>query len=110
MLFAVFVWKSEPDERKVFLYAGWLASYLPFFFLHRVFFLYHYIPALIFSVIITSLFLFDGIKFKPRTRLIVFASLLTVFIAGFLFIMPLSYGLKISPVEFSMRMWSTGWP
>ncbi len=110
MLFAVFVWKAEPDDTKVFLYAGWLASYFPFFFIHGVFFLYHYIPALVFSVVITALFLFDGMKTSPRMRLILFATLMTVFIAGFLFFMPLSYGLKISPVEFGMRMWSAGWP
>lgn len=111
MIAALIFWKSRPPETKWFLYLGWYLNFFPFFNIKRVMFLYHYLPALVFSVIIMSLFLFDGIEYAGRTRYrtILFISLLILFIAGFAFFMPLSYGLPLSPDQYNLRGWLDKW-
>lgn len=111
LIAAFLYWKSEPGENKWILYAGWFLNFLPFFNVKRVMFLYHYLPALIFSIVITSLFLFDGKRdlklYQYRTAILVLMVIL--FIAGFWFFMPLSYGLPLTTDQYNLRLWFESW-
>lgn len=72
-----------------FLISGYLVNLLPFILVSRVAFLYHYLPALIFSILILALW---SDRFSKKT--LAAYSLLVVF--GFLAMAPLSYGFFLS--------------
>jgi dolichyl-phosphate-mannose-protein mannosyltransferase len=109
LIASVFFWESKPPETKLFLYAGWYLALFPFVTVKRVLFLYHYLPGLIFSVVIMSLFIIDGFERLKRFRMVMFLTLLTLFVSGFLFFMPLTYGLPLSEHQYSLRLWLKGW-
>ena len=109
LIAGLFFWKSKPPETKWFLYAGWYLTLFPFMNIKRVMFLYHYLPGLIFSIVIMSLFIFDGFEKLKRFRMVIFLSLLVLFVSGFLFFMPLTYGLPLTDHQYSLRVWLKGW-
>ncbi|HEX3036041.1 MAG TPA: phospholipid carrier-dependent glycosyltransferase [Thermodesulfobacteriota bacterium] len=111
MIFALIFWKPRFPETKWFLYLGWFLNFLPFLNIKRVMFLYHYFPALIFSIVIMSLFFFDNIENNRQSQYtkILFVALIILFVVGFIFFMPLSYGLPLSSQEYELRNWLNGW-
>lgn len=102
-------WRASPPDTKWFLYLGWYLNFFPFFYIKRVMFLYHYFPALIFSIMIMSLFLFDGVEVLKRYRNILFIGLVSLFVIGFIFFSPLTYGFPLSSEQYDLRVWLKGW-
>lgn len=99
---------STSDYRlPAFLVAGFLINWLPFIFIGRVMFLYHYLSALIFAIMALALVI-DQIK-KFKTKIIVGLALIILFTSNFIFFSPLSYGLPLSPDAQNYRFWFTGW-
>lgn len=47
------LWAKKKDKTAAFLLVGYLAQYLPWFFVTRVTFLYHYFPSVIFVVLMS---------------------------------------------------------
>jgi dolichyl-phosphate-mannose-protein mannosyltransferase len=102
-----------------FLVVAYLANFVPFMFIDRVMFLYHYFFAFLFSLAIAVLGL--GLMagwtdrsdqfwhFPSRTSAIIYGSVLLVALAGFLFFAPLSYGWSISPEALQHRIWLPTW-
>ncbi len=87
----------------LFILAGFLANLLPFIFISRVAFLYHYFPSLVFLVI--------GLAFvigQIRRRWIIGAIVLII-AAAFLWISPLSYGTPLTSEQFQSRMLFKSW-
>jgi dolichyl-phosphate-mannose--protein O-mannosyl transferase len=76
------------NETTFFLLFAYFASLLPFIFVSRVAFLYHYLPALTFAFIILAIKI-DGIL-KQRMSRAVFFGLAALF---FLILTPTSYGI-----------------
>ncbi|MGQ0793121.1 MAG: phospholipid carrier-dependent glycosyltransferase [Deltaproteobacteria bacterium] len=111
-ILGVFLWKPKLPETKWILYGAWAFNFLPFMNIKRVMFLYHYFPALIFSVAAMSLFLFGGRgddDSLSRRALAVFWGLIVLFIAGFIFFMPLTYGIPLTEAQFNLRLWFDKW-
>lgn len=77
-----------------FLIFGYFINLLPFIFVSRVSFLYHYLPALIFGILIL-IFLYDKIL-KENFKTIFYFSFLTLALLIFLVILPLTYGFPVS--------------
>jgi len=75
-----------------FLITGFLANLLPFIMVSRIAFLYHYLPALAFAVILLSVFL-DGFMEKHASF---FYFYLGMAVLVFLAISPLSYGFPLN--------------
>ncbi len=48
--FMLFLWVKKKDKTAAFLTIGYLAQYLPWFFVTRITFLYHYFPSVVFVV------------------------------------------------------------
>lgn len=92
-----FIFKSvrrKFDETTFFLLFAYFANLLPFIFVSRVAFLYHYLPALTFAFIILAIKI-DGILKQRRSRA-VFLGFAALF---FLILAPISYGIFL-PVPF----------
>ncbi len=111
-LFGIFgVWFLPLSrEKKIIVGLLYLSSFLPFILVKRVLFLYHYLFALIVSVMAFSLVFAESIKkCSFRTQVFVVGCLLSVVSLVFLFFVPLSYGLPLSDQEFRARQWSSLW-
>lgn len=49
--YMVYLWAKKKDRTAAFLTVGYLAQYLPWFFVTRITFIYHYFPSVIFVVL-----------------------------------------------------------
>lgn len=50
-LYMVWLWIRKRDKTAAFLIVGYLAQYLPWFFVTRITFIYHYFPSVVFVVL-----------------------------------------------------------
>eukprot|EP00300_Choanocystis_sp_HF-7_P014280 c18633_g1_i2.p1 GENE.c18633_g1_i2~~c18633_g1_i2.p1 ORF type:complete len:559 (+),score=128.69 c18633_g1_i2:41-1678(+) len=94
------------------LYLGWVASILPYALISRACFLYHYMPSLIFAVLISGVcldvwFELDQVHKLLRLSFVVFW--LAVFAWAFWFFAPLSYGDALTDEENRQLRWFDGW-
>jgi len=85
--------------------AGYLGNLLPYVFVSRVSFLYHYFPSLLFLIIALGFFLWKYFKNYPTLILLV---LFIVFVT-FVFFAPLSYGSPLTGAEYKSRVWFPTW-
>ena len=67
---------------------SYLANLLPFIFIKRVAFLYHYLPALTYALIILAIWI-SGLWPKQK---IILAAILTLILINFILFLPLSFG------------------
>lgn len=109
MVAAAFFWNPSSFEKILILYTGWFLAFSPFFFVKRAAFLYHYFTSLIFSIVIMSLFFFDSFDNFKKYRLFLLLFLIGLFILGFIFFMPLTYGFPLNSDQFNLRLWLKGW-
>jgi len=89
-----------------FILVGFILNFIPFIFITRPMFLYHYLTALIF-VILALCLVVDLLK--KRAKILIFVLILLLALASFIFFSPLTYGLKLKPQSFQTRIWSTNW-
>ncbi len=94
-LLAAFTKKGQRHLKPIgyILLIGYFANLLPFIFIKRVAFLYHYLPSLIYAVLILALWL--G-KFWSSQKITVVSALILI-AAVFIFLSPLSYGCPLPP-------------
>jgi dolichyl-phosphate-mannose-protein mannosyltransferase len=97
---------GEIKNRKLLaiLLGGYLLNLLPFIGIHRVMFLYHYLGALLFAILIL-VFLLEDFKVSRKSYII----LCILAALTFLFFAPLTYGLNLSPAGYQNRVWLPGW-
>ncbi|MFA6184169.1 MAG: phospholipid carrier-dependent glycosyltransferase [Parcubacteria group bacterium] len=81
----------KKDRQLNFLLAGFFVSWLPFIFISRTMFLYHYLVSLIFSIVILVYFLDKSEKMKK-----IGITLVTIVFIIFLILSPFSYGFRMS--------------
>jgi dolichyl-phosphate-mannose-protein mannosyltransferase len=100
---------SEINNRSAlaFILIGFAAQWLPYIFIGRVMFLYHYTSALVMSVIAIA-YLFDIIP-RPRARLTLIALFFALSLVSFVFFSPLTYGTPLPEEKYEMRVWFTSW-
>ncbi len=94
------------SSTRYFLLAGYLLNLLPFIFIGRVMFLYHYLASLIFAVLILA-FILDSSKL--RNKKLIFNTILAGSIILFLFFSPLTYGLAIPEWYYKSMVWLPEW-
>jgi len=109
MIAAAIFWSPASFDTKLILYIGWFIAYFPFFFIKRPLFLYHYMTSLIFSIVIMSYFFFDSFDNFKKIRLFLMLFLMGLFILGFIFFMPLTYGFPLNSDQFNLRLWLKWW-
>jgi len=108
-ILGVIFWFPDNRETKWLLYSSWIIKMIPFMIITRPLFLYHYIPALIFSILIMSFFITDKIDFSKRSGTLILGVISLFFLLGFLFFSPLTYGLPLSAESFDLRFWLKLW-
>jgi dolichyl-phosphate-mannose-protein mannosyltransferase len=100
---------------------GYLVCLIPFATIPRFIFAYHYLPALIFSIILFAVVL-DGViemvfgkmpknKIFHNSRKANFIILMVLFsvFASFVYFSPLTYGFPLTEQQFDSRMWLDTW-
>ena len=85
------------------LLGGYFINLLPFIGIGRVMFLYHYFPALVFSILILA-WLFN----QQKNLKWVYAFTVLVIIS-FVYFSPLSYGLSLSNSSYEQHNWLESW-
>ncbi len=117
---ALVVWLVRPAwlgrRRKLvaFLLTGYALNFVPFTFITRPMFLYHYLFALLFSILATCvmlslLFDWQAEKYGERIMKQTFWALVIVVILGFLNFVPLTYGWPMTPGDLQAHMWLQSW-
>jgi dolichyl-phosphate-mannose-protein mannosyltransferase len=117
---ALIVWLARPTwlgkHRKMvaFLLTGYGLNFVPFTFINRPMFLYHYLFALLFAilatvVVLSLLFEWQRKKFGPKAVTQTYWGIVIIVILGFLNFVPLSYGWPMTPDDLHMHMWLPSW-
>src|SRR3989344_2852310 len=86
------------------LITGYVMNLLPFIGVKRVMFLYHYLAAYIFAVLML-VYLIS----KQKNSKQIFGVLLMISAIAFIFFAPLTYGLDLSPKAYELRVWFESW-
>jgi dolichyl-phosphate-mannose--protein O-mannosyl transferase len=94
-----------PSLKKLWIGASFLALWLPYAFIGRIMFLYHYLPALALGLCALA---FYASELKHADRLAI--GWVVACAAMFLWMAPLGYGLPLSAEAFDMRMLFPTWP
>lgn len=105
---ATFLYLTKKSWRQK-KYLGWLLigyfiNLLPFIAIGRVMFIYHYMTALIFAILIAA-FLIDQMASKK----ILIAYLSVIAAVGFFFFAPFTYGLALNNGALQWRLWLPSW-
>lgn len=81
-----------------------LLNYVPFMAIKRVMYLYHYLFALIFLVMLAA---FSAGVLSERTRgfKVAYASIVILMLAGFVYFLPLTYGWTLSSASWDAHFW-----
>jgi dolichyl-phosphate-mannose-protein mannosyltransferase len=90
-----------------FIIIGFLANFLPFMFIGRIMFLYHYAAALVFSVMALAYLLDLVPETKRRARLTILCIILVTLV--FYYFSPLTYGIPLTPAQYESRVWFESW-
>ena len=64
-LYMLWLWFKKKDYTAAFLFTGYLAQYLPWFFVTRITFIYHYFPCVVFLVMMITYSLLQLKKSLP---------------------------------------------
>src|SRR3989344_1229140 len=102
--------KGKLDKVLAIMLGGYVLNLLPFIGIKRVMFLYHYLTALIFAIMILC-YLIDrfGKLTTSKNSRNVFIGIIAAPIAAFIFFAPLSYGLPLSNKDYEARVWFSVW-
>jgi len=105
MLISMLIFETKRIKQvAVILLIGYVLNLLPFIGIQRVMFLYHYLTALIFAVLIL-IYLID----QQRASSKYFAVLAIVAGLSFVYFAPLTYGLPLEPEAYNHRTWLPSW-
>jgi dolichyl-phosphate-mannose--protein O-mannosyl transferase len=100
--------RREPgtiERTEAAIVIAYLANLLPFVFIGRIMFSYHYLAALCVALLALG-YLLD--RCNEYRRMFGFA-LLALAAAAFVYFAPLSYALPLTPEQFEARFWVRGW-
>ena len=94
---------------KGFISFGYLANFLPWAFVERCLFLYHYQAASIFSFLALAWYLSILLNSKKLHYQTIFLITALTIVISFLYWLPIQMGFEIPDTEFYRRMWFDNW-
>jgi len=86
------------------LLGAYILNLLPFIGIKRVMFLYHYMTALVFAILIL-VYLIERQEHAKK----IFIGLAVASAVAFIYFAPLTYGLPLSPKAYESRVWLSSW-
>lgn len=90
--------------------AGYLIYTVPFLFVKRFMVIYHYLPALVFSIILAAFFFEKLMENKSNAFTnICFAAILIIVFLSFVYFSPFTYGFPLTDHGYQNRMWLDTW-
>lgn len=92
-----------------YLVINYLANFLPWITIKRCTFLYHYMGALVFSIMTLAWLLDHWLKSELNFLRQLAISLIILIIISFLFWLPFYLGFPLLPYEYKIRIWSRSW-
>ena len=99
------IWSAGQSRKILIILLGGVGlNLLPFIGIPRVMFLYHYLSAFIFAILILAYLIDQSQHKKLIAPVLIFASAVS-----FIYFSPLSYGLNLSPREYNARVWLPSW-
>ena len=105
--------KNDPSKKNQvlipFVSLGYLANFLPWVFVDRCLFLYHYQAASVFSFIALAWYLSKLIESSKFFNRILALTIITIIIISFFYWLPLQMGFLIPDYEFNRRIWFQSW-
>lgn len=101
------LYNSHKWNIAAFIIVGYAANFLPFAFIERPMFLYHYEVALVLSIIAIA-WLVDGIR-SEKWKVGAVIAILVLGISSFIYFSPLTYGLHLDQSQLQARMWLSSW-
>jgi len=106
MLYLMF---RERDKSAAFLTAGYLSQYVPWFFVTRTVFIYHYFPSVPFITVMTGYSFYRMVKRYPALKKVVYVYVVCA-IGLFVLFYPVLSGKAINP-EFAKKwlVWFDSW-
>ncbi len=93
----------------LFILLGYFANLLPWAFVSRCLFLYHYQPASVFAFLALAWYLTQLIRSESLKNKILSWGILTIIVVSFLYWLPLQLGIDLESDAFSRRMWFQSW-
>jgi dolichyl-phosphate-mannose--protein O-mannosyl transferase len=99
----------DKSRTALFIAVGYLAQLLPWVFVSRITFAYHYFPSMLFIAMALS-YVFDGIWERypdHRKRVCVFTG---VALAAFFLLLPASSGITVPHAYSYLMRWVPSWP
>ena len=106
-------WNKNIQQKKLFYIATFLSCYILYMttmlFITRVMYLYHYLLALIFGIMILFLMLNYNIKKYEQKHYIAFGTFVTLIIIIFFFFAPFTYYKPLSSDQFAARNFFPYW-
>lgn len=108
-VYMLYILYKERDKKAAFLIVGYLSQYLPWFFVKRTVFIYHYFPSVPFVAVILGYSFHRIVKKYPKLKNAVYVYTLCA-IGLFILFYPVLAGKAISP-EFADRWlkWFDSW-
>ncbi|MEK7507308.1 MAG: phospholipid carrier-dependent glycosyltransferase [Patescibacteria group bacterium] len=103
-LIPAFSGNRDKEKLAMALLGAYFLNLLPFIGIKRAMFLYHYLTALIFAILIL-VYLVDKLPARKK----IFTGLLLAGLVSFIYFAPLSYGLPISEPAYNARVWFPSW-
>ena len=93
-----------------FFLGGWALHYLPFFIMGRALFLHHYLPALMFTFMVSGTVFDFATRFETKgIRTVMATSVVAALGLSFYYFSPLTYGLPLGPEQVEARRLLPGW-
>jgi dolichyl-phosphate-mannose-protein mannosyltransferase len=107
LLLSQIIFNTNREKRMLFIVTGFLVNFLPFIFIGRVMFIYHYEAALVFSIIAICYLLETAIPEYKKIKAVSVVLFLALIL--FLFFSPLTYGFPLTDAALHARMWLPTW-
>lgn len=109
IILLIFILKNKiyKEGSDYFVLLGFLINFIPFIYIGRVMFLYHYQVALVFSCMAIIIVLNKINNQKIKNIMIVLITISSFIL--FIYFSPLTYGLPISQSKLDSRMWLNSW-
>jgi dolichyl-phosphate-mannose-protein mannosyltransferase len=93
-------------------FLAWAAHYFPFFLMGRSLFLHHYLPSLIYSMLLTASlldFAFKQARARKTVRLAIVTAVIFVCFVAFVWFIPTTYGFPLTREQVGQRKWFKSW-